>query len=78
MSFKSIAVIALVGCVSVVRLPAAALSPIERQHLVAHLEMTAAWLADEIGGLTPAQIDFHPNPDAWNRCALVRNRPHEP
>jgi len=73
MSFKSLPVIALVGCISVGRLSAAALSPTERQHLVAHLEMTAAWLADEIAGLTPAQIDFHPNLDAWNIAQVVEH-----
>ena len=71
--FRHIAVIALVASVSTVRPSAAALSPIERQHLVAHLEMTAAWLADEIGGLTPAQTDFRPDPDAWTIVQVVEH-----
>ena len=73
MSLRSIALIALVVCAGVVRPPAAALSPVERQHLVAHLEMTAAWLADEIRGLTDAQIDFHPEPDAWSIAQVVEH-----
>ena len=73
MSFRSIPVIALVACLSAVRPSAAALSPMERQHLVAHLEMTAAWLADEIGGLTPAQTDFRPDPDAWSIAQVVEH-----
>jgi hypothetical protein len=74
MSFRSIAVIALVvACLCTVRPSAAAPSPMERQHLVAHLEMTAAWLADEIGGLTPAQTDFRPDPDAWSIAQVVEH-----
>ena len=38
----------------------------ERQRLVAHLEMTASWLVDEVSGLSPAQRDFRPSPDAWS------------
>jgi DinB superfamily len=49
----------------------AALSEIERQRLVAHLEMTAAWLTDEVRGLTPAQIDFRRQPDAWTIAQVV-------
>jgi hypothetical protein len=71
MMFRSIAILALAASVSAARLPAAALTPIERQHLVAHLEMTAAWLADEVTGLTAAQMEFHPDPDAWSIAQVV-------
>ena len=73
MLFRSIPVIALVGYAAVVQPSAAPLSPLERQHLVAHLEMTAAWLADEIAGLTPAQADFRPDPDAWSIAQVVEH-----
>ena len=73
MLFRRIAVIALVAWASVARPSAAALSPIERQHLVAHLEMTAAWLADEIAGLTAAQTEFRPDPDAWSIAQVVEH-----
>jgi hypothetical protein len=43
----------------------------ERQHLLAHLEMTAAWLLDEVSGLTAAQVDFRPSPDAWSIAQIV-------
>jgi hypothetical protein len=71
MMFRSIAILALVASVSAARLPAAGLTPIERQHLVAHLEITAAWLADEVTGLTAAQIEFHPDQDAWSIAQVV-------
>ena len=69
--FRSIAILVLVVTVSTVRLPAAPLTATERQHLVAHLEMTAAWLADEVAGLSAAQIAFQPDPDAWSIAQVV-------
>ena len=38
----------------------------ERQRLVAHLEMTAGWLTDEVRGLSPAQLAFRPAPESWS------------
>ena len=71
MMFRSIAILALVATASSARLPAAPLTPLEREQLVAHLEMTAAWLADEVTGLTAAQIAFHPEPAAWSIAQVV-------
>jgi hypothetical protein len=45
---------------------AAPMTALERQRLVAHLEMTESWLADEVSGLSPAQLHFHPSPGAWS------------
>jgi hypothetical protein len=39
---------------------------LERQRVVAHLEMTGSWLADEVAGLSPAQVRFRPAPGAWS------------
>jgi hypothetical protein len=72
--FRSIAILVLVvlsATVSTARLPAAPLTSMERQHLVAHLEMTAAWLADEVTGLTAAQIAFQPDTGAWSIAQVV-------
>ena len=44
---------------------AAPLTELERQRLIAHLELTASWLADEISGLSPAQLSFRRAPGAW-------------
>ena len=33
---------------------AASITELERQRLIAHLEMTASWLTDEVSGLSPA------------------------
>ena len=45
---------------------AAELSEPERQRLIAHIEMTGAWLADEVSGLSPAQLEFRRAPGSWS------------
>ncbi len=44
---------------------ASSISGLERQRLAAHLEMTESWLADEVSGLSPAQLQFRPSPGVW-------------
>ena len=46
--------------------PTAELTAIERQHLVAHLEMTAGWLTDEVSPLSRAQLEFRRAPGTWS------------
>jgi hypothetical protein len=43
----------------------AQITDLERQRLIAHLEMTASWLEDEVSGLSTDQINFRPSPNAW-------------
>ena len=38
----------------------------ERQRLVAHLEMTEAWLEDEVKNLSDAQLKFKMTPASWS------------
>lgn len=45
---------------------AASLTDLERQRLIAHLEMTGRWVVDEVSGLSSAQLAFRPAPEAWN------------
>jgi DinB superfamily len=45
----------------------------EREHLVAHLEMTQAWLTDEVSHLSPAQLNFRPAPDRWTVAEVVQH-----
>lgn len=52
---------------------AAAPSDIDRQHLVAHFEMTGSWLADEVSNLTPEQLRFRPTPTSWNILDCVEH-----
>ena len=45
---------------------AAPLTALERQRLVAHMDMTEQWLIDEVSGLSPAQLAFRPAPNSWS------------
>ena len=52
--------------------PAAAqLTELERQRLVAHLDMTASWLEDELSGLSSEQLNFRPSPSAWTTLEVL-------
>ena len=51
--------------------PAAPITRMERQHLVAHLEMTGSWLVDEVSGLSPSQLRFRPAPGSWSILEVV-------
>jgi hypothetical protein len=53
--------------------PAAQISDIDRERLVAHLEMTAGWLEDELSNLSPAQLEFRRTPDTWS---ILENLEH--
>ena len=56
--------------------PAAHAGPLtngERQQLVAHFEMTEAWLVSEVEGLTDAQVRFRMTPQSWNVMDVVEH-----
>jgi hypothetical protein len=42
------------------------MTPGDRQRLVAHLEMTEAWLESEVNGLSEAQLTFKMTPASWS------------
>jgi len=44
---------------------------LERQRLVAHLEMTERWLTDEVARLSAAQLAFRPSPDSWTILDVI-------
>jgi hypothetical protein len=49
------------------------LSAGDRQRLQAHLEMTEAWLASELAGLSPAQQTFRMTPESWSIADVVEH-----
>lgn len=56
-------------------IPALAVKPddLDRQHLIAHFEMTNSWLADEVAHLSPAQLHFRPAPTSWSILDCVEH-----
>ena len=47
------------------------MTPVERQQLVSHLEMTSSWFVSEIAGLTPAHLSFKPSPTDWSIAQVI-------
>ena len=45
----------------------------ERQRVLAHFEMTEAWLASETSGLSTAQLTFRLTPDSWSIQDVVEH-----
>ena len=44
---------------------AAPLTDLERQRLIAHLDVTGGWLISEVSNLSPAQLSFRRAPGTW-------------
>src|SRR5580693_4223955 len=45
----------------------------EREHVVAHLQMTQSWLTDEVSPLSTAQLNFRPSSDRWTIAEVVQH-----
>jgi hypothetical protein len=52
---------------------AQALDDVERQRLLAHLDMTESWLVSELKGLSKAQLTFRTTPDSWSIMDVVEH-----
>lgn len=62
----SILAVAIVLFTSITPAQAGPMTTGERQRLVAHFEMTDAWLDSEVGGLSDAQLKFKMTPESWS------------
>jgi hypothetical protein len=51
----------------------AQISDLERQRLLAHLDMTAGWFLDEVSDLSREQTAFRPAPDSWTILQVVEH-----
>ena len=54
-------------------LAAGELTPLDRQRLLAHLDMTEQWLVSEVSGLTTAQLTFRMTPESWSIMDVVEH-----
>jgi len=68
---KAIASVILITQFSMGISAAAPLTDRERQRLIAHLDMTASWLADEVSGLSPGQLAFRRAPESWTIMEVI-------
>jgi len=51
----------------------AAMKDVDRQRLLAHLDMTEGWLASELEGLTADQLTFHSSAETWSIADVVEH-----
>lgn len=49
------------------------MKPVERQRVVAHLEMTGSWLLDEVAKLSDAQMTYRSAADQWSVAEVVQH-----
>ncbi len=68
-----IALAVLIAAVSIRMLAAAPMTTEDRQHLIAHLEMTESWLASEVNGLSEAQLNYRYAPGKWTIMDVVEH-----
>jgi uncharacterized damage-inducible protein DinB len=45
----------------------------DRQHVIAHFELTEGWLADEVTGLSAAQLNYRYAPGKWTILDVVEH-----
>ena len=67
---KAIASLILLTQVSV-GISAAPLTELERERLIAHMDMTGSWLLDEVSALSPGQLAFRRAPEAWTILEVI-------
>src|SRR6201987_2967685 len=61
----------LVVCLLAAPLFAAPMSPEDREHLLVHFEMTTQMVAEQVRGLSPAQLEYKASPDRWSIREVV-------
>src|SRR4051812_42266827 len=49
------------------------MSPQDRERLIAHLQMTATWLPDEVRSLSHTQLDFRSSAGKWTIAEVVQH-----
>jgi hypothetical protein len=64
---------AVVALLSTASLTAGPMTAGERQRLIAHFEMTNAWLESEVAGLSKGQLTFRPTPESWSVMEVVEH-----
>jgi uncharacterized damage-inducible protein DinB len=68
---KTLVVTALAVCLQPAGSAAPEITDTERQRLLAHMEMTARWLADEVSPLSAAQFQFRPASGQWSIAEVL-------
>jgi len=64
-------VAALTICLLSAPLYAGSMTGADREHLLVHFEMTTQMLAEQVRGLSPAQLEYKASPDRWSIREVV-------
>src|SRR5687768_9845500 len=70
---KTMILIAVMTVLAMTPMSAGPMTAGERQRLVAHFEMTNAWLESELDGLSKAQLTFKMTPESWSVMEVVEH-----
>jgi len=60
-----LAALTLTVCLFATPLFAASMTDADREHLLVHFEMTTQMVAEQVRGLSPAQLEYKASPDRW-------------
>ena len=63
--------LALTVCLLAAPLFAAPMTQEDREHLLVHFEMTTQMVAEQVRGLSPAQLEYKASPDRWSIREVV-------
>jgi hypothetical protein len=69
--FRGWTTLILTVCLLTAPLFAAPMSKEDREHLLVHMEMTAQMVAEQVRGLSPAQLEYKASPDRWSIREVV-------
>ena len=64
-------ILTLIVCLLAAPLLAAPMTNQDREHLLVHFEMTTQMVAEQVHGLSPAQLEYKASPDRWSIREVV-------
>jgi len=64
-------ILTLTACLLSAPLFAAPMTDDDREHLLVHFEMTTQMVAEQVRGLSPAQLEYKATPDRWTIREVV-------
>jgi hypothetical protein len=64
-------ILTLTVCLLSATLCGASMTNEDREHLLVHFEMTTQMLAEQVRGLSPAQLEYKASPDRWSIREVV-------
>src|SRR5437660_5808626 len=70
-TLRGLMVLALTVCLFAVPLFAAPMTKEDREHLLVHFEMTTQMVAEQVHGLSSAQLEYKASPDRWSIREVV-------